>query len=451
MKPRRRSGVSLGEVPRDNPDNPQLLRTGRAGILVVSVGVLGAALAGWVSHRVLDEAPAALLPERLATRAGAGARADETVAFSLSRMHSYLSLGVPSELVRERILSDRLARTFGRDGRALIATVLDYAHELVVDKPRRRIRKRFFRSLDKLNQRLSDRGLGYYVFASFDWDDDHKRIHQVNFDTLDISAVRAYRAGERIIRILHVERRGSPRSHETALGFTAPDYDEAFLVTPTVHYELHNSLLPARVHFGNTEMFGVSDDEAKKPWYQEFRKRVAEVMSADLGVDAASPGRAHAALIEAVEVHELQHQIDYKAKLAVRDMFREVADHLENLRLTSAAMHETSAHLAQLARDRVFSRVMLSQIVSYGFTSACDDADCLAALLIVDEIAAEFGYGGTGELVLSDSYDVRELAERYGELMGHTPAEISDAARAAWVRLFKRPLETIERVAVPRG
>lgn len=446
MKLSGQSGVSLIDVPWASRDSERHKWVGRA---VLCLGVLGAALAGFASYRALDPAPAAVLPEDLSTRLGERAHGDSAVAFSLSRMHSFLSLGVPSELVRERILNDRLTATIGRDGRALIADVLDYAHEIVVDKPRRRVRKRFFRRLEALNQKLADAGLGYYVYAGFEWGDEHKRVEQVNFDALDILDVAAYRVGERVVRILHVERRGEPRSHETALGFTAADYDEAFLVVPTVFYELHHGLLPARVHFGNTELFSVTDDEAKTPWYRQFRERVAEVMSADLGIDAASPERAHAALIRAVEIHELQHQIDYKEKLSVRDMFREVADHMQDLRLASASMHETSAHLAQMARDPVFARVTLAQIVSYGFTETCDEADCLAALLIVDELASEFGYAGTGELVLGDSYDVRELAERYTELVQHSPAELAGAAERAWVRLFKRPLATIERL--PRG
>lgn len=416
------------------------------GRAVVCLGVFGAGLAGWASYRVLEPTPAATVQETFTTRLGAIGHSDPAVDFSLGRMHSFLSLGVPSELVRERILSKRLARAIGRDGRALVADVLDYAHELIEDKPRRRIRRRFFRTLDKLNQKLSDSGLGHYVFASFDWDEAHKRIEQVNFDSLRISAVRRYRVGERVVRILHVARRGPPRSHENALGFTAPDYDEAFLVVPTVFYELHQGLLPARVPFGDTELFMVSEEEARAPWYQNFRKRVGAVLSEDIGIDAASPERAHAALIQAVEIHELQHQIDYKDKLSVRELFRAIADRIEDLRLASACMHETSAHLAQMARDPVSSRIMLAEIVSYGFSDSCEDADCLAALVIIDELGAEFGIARSGELVLGESYEVRALADRYIALAEHSPGDIARAAQRAWIRLFDRPLQSIARL-----
>lgn len=386
----------------------------------------------------------------MATRIGGLGHSDPAVAFSLSRMHSYLSLGVPSELVRERILSDALADAIGRDGRALVAAVLDYAHEIIeAEKPRWRVRKRFFRALDALNQTLSDRGLGYYVFATFDWDDEHRGVDEVTFDTLGITAVQTYRAGERQVRVLHVARRGPPRSHETALGFTAPDYDEAFLVNADVFYELHQGLLPARVAFAATELFSVTEDEAKSDWYKRFRERVAEVLSADIGIDAAAPERGLAALIEAVEIHELQHQIDYRSKLAVRDSFRALADRLEDLRLASACMHETSAHLAQMARDPVYTRVMLAEIVSYGFDSPCDDADCLAALVIIDELMSELGHGQSGALALGDNYELRTLAERYTTLVEHTPAELARAAERAWTRLFHRPLQAIERVSQP--
>ena len=418
------------------------------GRSVVGIGILGAFLAGWASYRVLDEAPAATMPPQLATRVGGLAHSDEAVAFSLGRMHSYLSLGVPSELVRERILSDRLARSIGRDGRALVAEILDYGREIVSEKPRRQTRKRFFRRLDALNQKLADAGLGYYLYASFEWDDETDRVDEINFDTLDIKAVRTYRVGERTIRMLHVERDGVPNSHAMALGFTAPDYrDEAFLDLGDVEYEVEYGLLPARVPFGESELFSVTDDYAKAAWYQRFRARVAEVMSEDIGVDRASPERARAALVAAVEIHELQHQIDYQYKPPVRGVFRAVADRLQNRPLAAKCMYETSAHLAQLARDPVSARVMLGEIVSYGFTNSCDDPDCLAALVIVDELAFELGgQGKPGQLVVSESYHPRALADRYTTLLEHSPAALAEAAERAWTRVFQRPLETIERV-----
>ena len=414
---------------------------------MVSVGMLGAFLAGWASYRALDEAPAAVLPPQFATRFGGVARSDEAVAFSLGRMHSYLSLGVPSELVRERILSERLAQAIGRDGRALVADVLDYAHEIVSEKPRRQTRKRFFRRLNALNQKLAEEGLGHYVFASFEWDDEHKRVEEVNFDAFEIKAVRAYRVGERVIRMLHIDRDGTPNSHATALGFTAPDYrNEAFVALDDVFFEVHQGLLPARVPFAQTDLFAVTDEYARESWYRHFRERVAEVLSEDIGVDRASPERARTALIQAVEIHELQHQLDYRYKLAVHGVFRAVADRLEDGPLAAASMYETSAHLAQLARDPVSARVMLAEIVSYGFTDTCDDADCLAALVILDELAFEFGVGEAGQLAVSGSYEPRTLADRYTALLAHSPADLAQAAKRAWTRLFQRPLETIERV-----
>ena len=375
------------------------------------------------------------------------AHSDPIVEFSLSRMHSYLSLGVPSELVRERILSDRLADSFGRDGRELLADVLDYALELELDaRPRRRTRKRFFRALNRLNDGLAKAGLGYYVFASLEWDDERRTIEQVNFDALSISAVQAYRVGARVIRVLHVERHGTPRAHNTALGFTAPVYDDAFLVSADVWYELTQGIWPARDERGQTELFGVTEDAVEAPWYRQFRAQVGAILRADIGADPNAFTRTHDALIQAVEVHELQHQIDYRDKLAVRGVFRQLADHLQNLRLASACMYETSAHLAQMARDPVYTRVVLAEIVSYGFSGACNDADCLAALVIVDELGSEFGIAEPGQLVLQASFDVRVLADRYTTLAAYPADDIAFAANQAWVRLFGRNLPDIERV-----
>lgn len=428
------------------------------GIGVLTGGVLAALLSAWIAHHAADEPPG----EPLFTRSGALARWDGVVAFSLSRMHSYLSMGVPSELVRERILSARLAEAIGRDGRASVANVLDYAHDVMEQpRPSRRTRKRFFRAVKALNQLLADRGLPFIVYASFDWDDEYRAVDQVRFDALAITAVHRYRVtrgpgsgtgsgtGEMPdeLRVLHVQRLGPARAQKDSLGFTAPEYDDAFVLPERIASDFERGLLAVSDARASTPLFPVDERTAEAPWYQAFRAHLAAVFAEELGDPAAlSVERATSATLDAVEVHELQHQIDFKDKRTVRGVFRAVAERVRDMRLASACVHETSAHLGQLARERVMPRLVLAEIASYAFADPCTDANCLAALVILDELAAELGHAESGALVAAREYELSIIASRYVDITRHSSAEVAFAARQAWTRLFEEPLVELERI-----
>ncbi|MEM9488678.1 MAG: hypothetical protein AAGC55_06010, partial [Myxococcota bacterium] len=107
------------------------------------------------------------------------------------------------------------------------------------------------------------------------------------------------------------------------------------------------------------------------------------------------------------------------------------------------AMYETSAHLAQMARQPETARMTLTVIASYAFADACNDRDCLAALVILDELAAELGHRRSLPLVGKASYRLTDIAARYIAVAGHSPDELANAAGLAWERLFQRPLPHI--------
>lgn len=406
-------------------------------------------------------------PVKLVTRTGAPAKGDPVVASSLLQMNSYMSLGTPSDMVRERILSTALARALGKEGRALMAQVLDYTHEVMADRQSlRHSREQFFRGLAALNAALEQRGLGYYLVASFDWDFEARRVDQVFLEPLAIMRVRTYRANERTIRSLHVRRMGPPRVHRTKLGFTAVEYPEVFVFPEQVDDEAFYGLWPALDPAERTHMFQVTDEEARQAWYKELRERISMVTSEALGAlhrqlpegSELDPLAAlHQALLGAVELHEIQHQLDYEAKPKLRGQFERLAETLDDKWLAGACMHETSAHLGQVARDPITPRVIVGEIASYAFADTCKDGDCLAALVILDELAAELGHDMGGALIDQKSYAPAQVAERYMAVSGHTSAEVQAAAGRAWERLFAAPLAHIEvseeqiRAAAARG
>src|SRR5690606_22322007 len=120
------------------------------------------------------------------------------------------------------------------------------------------------------------------------------------------------------------------------------------------------------------------------------------------------------ALTVAVEQHEIQHLLDHRRARPLTGRFRELAGWLADERLARAALYDASAHLAQLARDRRAARTILGELVSNAFTDVCADADCLATLVVLEEIGAELdtasGRAGARSLSHGRSYQIAHVA-----------------------------------------
>jgi hypothetical protein len=422
----------------------------RARVLgIVGPCCLAAVLIG--AHRHMAVGPRGAAPAELVTRMGAPGRADAVVEHSLGMMHSYMSLGTASQLVRERVLSPELAAAMGRDGRALVANMLDHTEE-VMAYARSPIysREQFFRALGELNAMLASRGLGYYVYAAFQWDPSYRRVDQVMLEVFAITRVSSYRAGARTVRALHVRRAGAPRVHRGRLGFTAPEYPEIFILPDQIEQELMVGLWPARDPDASTRLFWVMDEDMSAVWYGELRRALAASMTQELDAMAASNQPAErlvalgAAFQRAVELHEIQHFLDFRARLPLRGLFKDLAERLGDRRLARSCMYETSAHLAQLARAPDAARSILGEIASYAFSDECLDAYCLAALVILDEIGAELGIAQSDSLIARKSYRLEDIAMRYVPIAGRASPDVSAAAGRAWERLFEAPLIAIE-------
>lgn len=389
-------------------------------------------------------------PERagapLVTRSGAPARADEQVAASLLRLQVHAHTGGASSLSRRHVLGPELADALGRDGRALVAYLLDYKSEIVSTPGSRHARASFFRVLDQLNQRLAERGLGYYLCAGFRWDEGFRRVELVDFEPFAITGARTYLAQGRSVRVLHVQRLGASWLYPTKLGFSAPEYPEVFVLPRAIAVQVRDGLLPAADPAAATPLYAVVED-ARAAWYVAFRSRLAAVMREELGIGGLDRERAaaaaRAALSAAVELHEIQHLLDHGRGLSLAGRFDDLASRLGDERLARAAMLETSAHLAQLARDPRTARTVLGELVSNAFTDACADADCLATLVLLDEIAAGLGHAGAGSLSERQSYELADVAALYVAIAAHDTAAVAAAARAAWERLFTAPLPDV--------
>jgi hypothetical protein len=384
----------------------------------------------------------------LVTRSGVPARADEHVAGSLLRLQVHAHTGGSSSLSRRDVLGPELAEILGRDGRALVAYLLDYTSEIVSSPISRHAREGFFRVLDQLNQRLDERGLGYYLCAAFRWDDSFRRVELVDFEPFAITGTRVYLAQGRPVRVLHVQRLGASWLYPTKLGFSAPEYPEVFVFPRAIAVQVRDGLLPAADPAAETPMFAAVED-TRAAWYVAFRRQLAAVMQQELGIGAPGMDReraavaARGALSAAVELHEIQHLLDHGRGRSLAGRFDDLASRLGDERLARAAMRETSAHLAQLARDERSARTILGELLSNVFTDACADADCLATLVLLEEIGAGLGHATAGSLSERPSYELADIAALYVAIAAHDTAAVAGAARAAWERLFGAPLPDV--------
>jgi hypothetical protein len=394
-------------------------------------------------------------PERrgvpLVTRSGAPARADEGVVRSLLRLQVHTPGGAASPLARMRILGPEVAEALGRDGRALIAHLLDYTSEIVSSRRPRRAGESFFRVLGQLNQRLDERGLGYYLCAGFRWDDDYKRVELVDFEPFAITGTRNYLAQGSPVRVLHVQRLGASWLYASKLGFSAPEYPEVFVFPRAIAAHIRDGLLPAADPAADTPLFATIEDTGSAP-YLAFRRQVADVMRQELGIGAPGMGRERAtaairdALSTAVELHEIQHLLDQRRKLSLTGRFDALASRLGDEHLAREIMYETSAHLAELARDSRTARTILGELMSNVFTDVCADADCLATLVLLEEIGAELGHATAGSLSHGRSYVIGDITALYVAIARHETAAVAGAARAAWGRLFAMALPDVQAV-----
>lgn len=401
----------------------------------------------------------------LVTRSGNQARADDVVAFRLNRMQGYMSAGRPSDIVRARVLDDRLAQAFGKPGRVLVANLLDYTHGVVAG-PRspRHAREAFFHALADLNAELEQQRLGYFLYAGFEWDESFRRVEEVLLETLAITRVRTFEVGEvgeagevgevgeagqasERVHALHVHRLEQPRVHATKLGFTAAEYAEVFVLPRAIDEHVTEGLLPAADPATFTPLFPVVAFDAETEWYRALRRRLAEVMAEELGgTGAALAQPLRDALTQAVELHEVQHQLDYRRRPQLPESFRALSNRLDE-RLVWSSMFETSAHLAQLARAPGSARTILGDLVSNTFTGGCSSADCLAALVILEELGVELGHATPRELTAEHAYAIAAVAELYVDIARHPAADVSAAARRAWTRIFREPLPEVRLVS----
>lgn len=437
-----RAGLStIKQVPPPHHRN-------RSALPVAAVCLAGVLLAACSDAHPGQERDPGIGP--LVTRSGEPGRADDVVAFRLNRMQGYMSAGRPSDIVRERVLDDQLARAFGKPGRVLVAHLLDYTHEVVAARrSRRHSRETFFHALADLNAEIEQQRLGYFLYAGFEWDERFERVEEVRLEALAITRVRTYEAGEaglagERVRALHVDRLEEPRVHAAKLGFTAVEYGEVFVLSRAIDAHVVEGLVPAADPAAFTPLFPVAVSDAETGWYRALRRRLAEVMAEDLGgSDVAQAARD--ALTHAVELHEVQHQLDYRRKPDLPDSFRALSERL-NKRLVWSSMYETSAHLAQLARAPGSARTILGDIVSNTFTGDCAGADCLATLVILEELGAELGHATPRELTAESAYTIAAVAELYVDIAQHPAADVAAAAQRAWERIFGEPLAPVRLV-----
>ncbi len=159
-------------------------------------------------------------------------------------------------------------------------------------------------------------------------------------------------------------------------------------------------------------------------------------------------------IIASVERHEVQHRIDaaLPKPRPVPHLLEEYTGPLldrrgEQRELVQLARDELSAYLAELARDRLTTRVNLTLISRFMFDrERWGSAECYAALVIFEGLAKELGVEIEGELVHRGSIDRELLADIYLAITDRPEDKLRAAAQALWERLFEASMPAIEIV-----
>jgi hypothetical protein len=147
----------------------------------------------------------------------------------------------------------------------------------------------------------------------------------------------------------------------------------------------------------------------------------------------------------AIEVHEVQHRIDYALDppLAIPDSLEQyvgpLADGDRPNKRAKRAMLEMSAYLAELARNDMTPRSSLVLISSFVFDRAhWGTAESYAMLGIYTELARALGIELSGSLVERRQIRRDVVARLFGEIMQRPPSELRSGARRAWEAAFAR-------------
>ncbi len=160
------------------------------------------------------------------------------------------------------------------------------------------------------------------------------------------------------------------------------------------------------------------------------------------------------ALASSVERHEVQHRLDALASgpppmpRELEALVGPLEDAGKEVPLAAAARAELSAYLAELARDPRTPRVGLTLIARFLFDRSMHGAaECYAALVIVQGLAARLGVPGGDALLTGRTVDRRAVATVWLALAALPPERLRAAARAQWEALFGAPLPELRLVA----
>ena len=189
------------------------------------------------------------------------------------------------------------------------------------------------------------------------------------------------------------------------------------------------------------------------------RAELGELRALDEALGGEAPGRAFAALRDAlaasVERHEVQHRLDAARRSPI--MPKALADRVGPLESdgheqpqAAAARAELSAYLAELARDTRTPRFGLGMVARFLFDRRLHGtAESYAALVILEGLAAELGVAADAPLVAGGAVDRRGAGKLYLGLADLPPERLRAAAGRLWERLFEAPLPAL-RLLDPR-
>ena len=154
------------------------------------------------------------------------------------------------------------------------------------------------------------------------------------------------------------------------------------------------------------------------------------------------------AYVSAVEVHEVQHRLDYRAEFIVPEVLEKYAGKTAHgykpSRFARRLVTEFSAYLAEIAGSQL-PRLVLVRLARNAFhTRNWSTTYAETAVGVIESLARELGIEH-GPFVASGEVDREELAAVLLQILDLEPEMLQETTRAAFQTSFARPLAQLTR------
>src|SRR5262249_40024553 len=140
------------------------------------------------------------------------------------------------------------------------------------------------------------------------------------------------------------------------------------------------------------------------------------------------------------ERHEVQHRLDLIRPIPMLERIASILPPgrgAASERIRDKIRSETSAYLAQIARDDRLTRATFSRLMQFIVNPASRGTpESYAALLLLEELGSELNVPVGAPLLHDHHFDIARIARTHQGIVAVSRDDLRGAASRAWSRLF---------------